>query len=81
MAKSFIIFLILALLRLSTAQSRPLSTTIGQQADDLQNIPFSSPESSLNDDECKRLDGEECLIMRSLAAHTDYIYTQENVAP
>ena len=38
-------------------------------------------ESSLNDDECKGLDGEECLIRRSLAAHADYIYTQENVAP
>ena len=106
--------MILTLLLLSTPQSRPLSTTIGEQADDPQNIPFSSPvsflsweimllvfycfsvhiftgfffcmltnlqESSLNDDECKGLDGEECLIRRSLAAHTDYIYTQENVAP
>ncbi|XWS69563.1 hypothetical protein CRYUN_Cryun04dG0189700 [Craigia yunnanensis] len=79
MAKSFI-FLILALLLLSTAQSRPLSTTIGQQADDPQ-IPFSSPEPSFIDDDCKSLDGEECLIRRSLAAHTDYIYTQENIAP
>ncbi|XVE91711.1 hypothetical protein REPUB_Repub01dG0034500 [Reevesia pubescens] len=74
MAKSFI-FLILALLLLtSTAQTRPISTTIG--------LPFSSSESSLIDDgECKDLDGEECLIRRSLAAHTDYIYTQENDAP
>ncbi|XWS34255.1 hypothetical protein CRYUN_Cryun21dG0024600 [Craigia yunnanensis] len=80
MAKS-LIFLILAFLLLYTAQCKPLSTTIGQQADEPQNIPFSSPETSLNDDDCKGLDGEECLIRRSLAAHTDYIYTQENVAP
>ncbi|XP_022775744.1 phytosulfokines 3-like [Durio zibethinus] len=79
MAKSFS-FLILALLLLSTAQTSPLSTTIGQQTDYSQ-IPFFSPESSFIDDECKGLDGEECLIRRSLAAHTDYIYTQENVAP
>ncbi|MBA0648090.1 hypothetical protein Gotur_006842 [Gossypium turneri] len=80
MAKSFF-FLILALLLLSTAQNRPLSTTNRQQADDPQ-MPFSSPESSFtDDDECKGLNGEECLIKRSLIAHTDYIYTQRNVGP
>ncbi|XP_022726912.1 phytosulfokines-like [Durio zibethinus] len=79
MAKSSI-FLVLALLLLSAAPSTPLSTTNGQHADDPQ-IPFSSPESSFIDDECKSLDGEECQIRRSLAAHTDYIYTQENNAP
>lgn len=120
MAKSFF-FLILALLLLSTAENRPLSTTNRQQADDPQ-MPFSSPVSFLSpentnivgfllfwrqdlslqlhlcslffvlrsflqessftdDDECKGLNGEECLIKRSLIAHTDYIYTQRNVGP
>ncbi|MBA0555906.1 hypothetical protein Golob_026054 [Gossypium lobatum] len=52
-----------------------------QQADDPQ-MPFSSPESSFtDDDECKSLNGEECLIKRSLIAYTDYIYTQRNVGP
>ncbi|XVF43326.1 hypothetical protein PTKIN_Ptkin02bG0031800 [Pterospermum kingtungense] len=76
MAKSFI-FLIMALLLLRvTAQSRPLSTPHSH-------TPVSSPESSLiGDDGCKSMDGdEECLIRRSLAAHTDYIYTQENDSP
>ncbi|KAE8657394.1 Detected protein of unknown function [Hibiscus syriacus] len=77
MTKSFII-LILALLLLSTAKARPLP----QQADDLQNLPFSSTESmSFIDGECGGLNDEECMIRRSLAAHTDYIYTQENDAP
>ncbi|KAE8730032.1 Phytosulfokines 1 [Hibiscus syriacus] len=78
MGKSFV-FLIMAFLLLSTAKTRPLSTSIGQQADNSQ-TPFS-PESSLVDDECKGLDGEECLVQRSLAAHTDYIYTQQNIVP
>ncbi|KAL4362811.1 hypothetical protein GQ457_04G010550 [Hibiscus cannabinus] len=78
MAKSFF-FLIMAFLLLSTAKTRPLSTSIGQQADDSQ-TPFS-PESSVTDDDCNGLDGEECLVKRSLAAHTDYIYTQQNIVP
>lgn len=42
----------------------------------------SLQESSFTDeDECKGLDGEECLIKRSLVAHTDYIYAQRNVGP
>ncbi|KAH1074333.1 hypothetical protein J1N35_026661 [Gossypium stocksii] len=74
MAKGFF-FLILALLLLSTAKARPLSN-------DLQKLPFSTPESiSFIDGECRGLIDEECMIRRSLAAHTDYIYTQENDAP
>ncbi|KAK5840150.1 hypothetical protein PVK06_009033 [Gossypium arboreum] len=42
----------------------------------------SLQESSFtDDDECRGLNGEECLIKRSLIAHTDYIYTQRNVGP
>ncbi|GMI75290.1 phytosulfokine 4 precursor [Hibiscus trionum] len=78
MPKSFV-FLIMAFLLLSAAKTRPLSTSIGHQADDSK-TPFS-PESSFIDDECKGLDGEECLVKRSLAAHTDYIYTQQNIVP
>ncbi|XP_021293424.1 phytosulfokines-like [Herrania umbratica] len=81
MAKSkTFVFLILALLLLSTAQSRLLPTSILQQGDEPQ-MPVSSPESSYSDDECNGLGGEECLIRRSLAAHTDYIYTQEKDEP
>ncbi|KAE8685730.1 Phytosulfokine [Hibiscus syriacus] len=78
MAKSSI-FLILALLLLpSIAQSRPL---FRQQAV-VPQTRLSSPGSGLVDDEeCKGLDGEECLVRRSLVAHTDYIYTQRNIGP
>ncbi|GMI99847.1 phytosulfokine 4 precursor [Hibiscus trionum] len=79
MPKCFIV-LILALLLLLAAKARPLPNTEEQQAD--QNLPFSSPESiSFIDGECGGLNDEECMIRRSLAAHTDYIYTQENDAP
>ncbi|OMO72200.1 Phytosulfokine [Corchorus olitorius] len=78
MAKIFIFF-ILGFLLLSSAQSRLLLSA----GDKNSQMPFSSTESSLNDEEmnCKGLDGEECLIKRSLVAHTDYIYTQENAGP
>lgn len=36
---------------------------------------------SFIDGGCRGLNDEECMIRRSLAAHTDYIYTQENDAP
>ncbi|KAL4383118.1 hypothetical protein GQ457_15G004430 [Hibiscus cannabinus] len=61
---------------------RSLPNTEEQQADELQNLPFSSPESmSFIDGDCGGLNDEECMVRRSLAAHTDYIYTQENDVP
>lgn len=30
-----------------------------------------------DDDACKGLKSEECLMRRSMVAHTDYIYTQD----
>ncbi|GMI89699.1 phytosulfokine 4 precursor [Hibiscus trionum] len=77
MAKNSIFLVLALLLLLSTAQSRPFSTTIRPQAQ----IPLSSPESSSVEDECKGLDGEECLMRRSVVVHTDYIYTQINIRP
>ncbi|KAL4281901.1 hypothetical protein GQ457_03G011420 [Hibiscus cannabinus] len=72
----------MAFLLPSTAQTRPLSTNNGQQTDNPQ-TPFSQKlqESSYIDDVCKGLDGEDCLVNRSLSAHTDYIYTQQNIVP
>ncbi|KAL2346499.1 hypothetical protein Fmac_000499 [Flemingia macrophylla] len=33
----------------------------------------------LDDESCERIDGrEECLMRRTLAAHVDYIYTQNH---
>ena len=31
----------------------------------------------MDDDDCRGLGSEECLIRRSTLAHTDYIYTQD----
>ncbi|KAE8663906.1 Phytosulfokines 2 [Hibiscus syriacus] len=79
MTKSFIILILALLLLSSTAKARPLEE---QRADDLQNLPFPSTEwMSFIDGQCGGLNDEECVIRRSLAAHTDYIYTQENDAP
>ena len=44
---------------------------------------FKQEESSINDDgSCSGLESaEECLIRRSMADHTDYIYTQDISGP
>jgi hypothetical protein len=44
---------------------------------------FMQEESSINDDgSCSGLESaEECLIRRSMADHTDYIYTQDISGP
>ncbi|KAK8529108.1 hypothetical protein V6N12_059899 [Hibiscus sabdariffa] len=67
----------MAFLLLSAAKTRPLSmsTSVGQQADGSQ-TPFS-PESSVIDDDCNGLDGEECLVKRqSLQAVASRFYPE-----
>ncbi|KAE8695971.1 Phytosulfokine [Hibiscus syriacus] len=65
-------FLVLTLLLVSTlsfaARSGPALHTAKIQGD--QGIAV--------DDNCDGLGEEECLMRRTLAAHVDYIYTQEH---
>ncbi|CAL8994808.1 unnamed protein product [Prunus brigantina] len=82
-----LIFLLGFLLLLSRAEARSMpAASILPESDpnaSSSNIPIrSSPieEPSLDvddDDACKGLNSEECLIRRSMVAHTDYIYTQD----
>ncbi|XP_041014185.1 phytosulfokines 3-like [Juglans microcarpa x Juglans regia] len=90
MATSITSFL-LVLLLLSSATARPLSTfltTTWAESDHLHMPPSPNPtllspeESGMDtDDGCRGLESEECLIRRSMVAHTDYIYTQDISEP
>ncbi|KAJ6891300.1 hypothetical protein NC651_024713 [Populus alba x Populus x berolinensis] len=82
-------FLMMVLFLLSSgAKSRSISATTWPEStppETSSRIPAgSSPEeSSINDDgSCSGLESaEECLIRRSMADHTDYIYTQDISGP
>nr|XP_023918626.1 phytosulfokines 3-like isoform X2 [Quercus suber] len=69
--------LFLVLLLLSSARARPLSFTTTTRPESNLHIP----ESSIVDGSCKGIGSEECLIRRSMLAHTDYIYTQAVKGP
>ncbi|PON74613.1 Phytosulfokine [Parasponia andersonii] len=70
----------MALFLLSSVETRPIQTTFSPPQDQYSNqflSGFSSPYLH-EEDGCKGLESEEnCLIRRSMAAHTDYIYTQD----
>ncbi|XP_065615609.1 phytosulfokines 3-like [Quercus suber] len=70
--------LFLVLLLLSSARARPLSFTTTTRPESNLHIP---EESSIVDGSCKGIGSEECLIRRSMLAHTDYIYTQAVKGP
>ncbi|KAG2702588.1 hypothetical protein I3760_06G097100 [Carya illinoinensis] len=90
MASSSITYFLLVLLLLSSARARPLSTflTTTWTESHLHMPPSPNPtllspeESGMDtDDGCRGLESEECLIRRSMVAHTDYIYTQDISGP
>ncbi|KAJ6899449.1 hypothetical protein NC652_025800 [Populus alba x Populus x berolinensis] len=82
-------FLMMVLFLLSSgAKSRSISATTWPEStppETSSHIPAgtSPEESSSNDDgSCSGLESaEECLIRRSMADHTDYIYTQDISGP
>ncbi|XP_057542661.1 phytosulfokines 3-like isoform X2 [Amaranthus tricolor] len=39
--------------------------------------PQQSNDISTNQDDCTSMEGEDCLMNKSMIAHTDYIYTQD----
>ncbi|KAL5759285.1 hypothetical protein ACOSQ2_018123 [Xanthoceras sorbifolium] len=86
MSKILTFFFFLALLVFSTTKARPLPAKTWQPSN--PHMPFpsnpigsSSEESSMDDDGCRGLASEECLMRRSMVAHTDYIYTQDVNGP
>ncbi|ERN18561.1 hypothetical protein AMTRI_Chr12g272540 [Amborella trichopoda] len=71
----FVIFVFSLFLLLSAAVSiRPEPT-----------IPHTTQQPGLGgeeiDESCENLNEEECLMRRTLVAHTDYIYTQKHNKP
>lgn len=38
-------------------------------------------EDEFDEESCKNIDQESCLMKRTLVAHTDYIYTQNHGQP
>lgn len=89
-----LILVVCAILFLSTANAiRSLATDknhilneSGILTEKSRNLPTGSPniEKQMNDVEesCNNVEEEEeCLMRRTLAAHVDYIYTQEHNRP
>ncbi|KAJ4710654.1 phytosulfokines 3-like [Melia azedarach] len=88
MSKSLSFFFILALFLLSTTECRLILNTTRKQyksadAPVSSNPTVSAPEVSISidGDDCSGLGSEECLLRKSMVAHTDYIYTQHINGP
>ncbi|CAF2046376.1 hypothetical protein BRARA_I03344 [Brassica rapa] len=77
MAKFTTIF-IMALLLCSTltyaARLTPMTTTSSSREDSVK----ETEGVKAAEENCKGIGEEECLIRRTLVAHTDYIYTQNH---
>ncbi|KAK4263670.1 hypothetical protein QN277_029054 [Acacia crassicarpa] len=86
MAKSVVLIFIISLV-LCVSEGRVISPDSDPHRS-VHNPPYlaaSSPEQSrhndFDDQLCKGLGREECLVRKTLAAHTDYIYTQDTNGP
>ncbi|XP_018437495.1 phytosulfokines 3 [Raphanus sativus] len=77
MAKFTTIF-IMALLLCSTltyaARLTPTTTTFSSREDSVKETEGDKAE----EESCEGIEEDECLIRRTLVAHTDYIYTQNH---
>ncbi|KAA8529261.1 hypothetical protein F0562_033940 [Nyssa sinensis] len=87
MANSFFFYIIALLLLSSHAKARPIPTTTWPDSNPHESPSSSVPskpspeEASIEDDGCRDLESEWCLIRRSMVDHTDYIYTQDINGP
>ncbi|CAO2830430.1 unnamed protein product [Amaranthus hypochondriacus] len=74
MARYSTTFLIIALLFFSSTfiyAARPLPASHNQKAEIKESMKMDDVES------CGEVNEEECLMRRTLVAHTDYIYTNQ----
>ncbi|KAF3778802.1 Phytosulfokines 3 [Nymphaea thermarum] len=78
MARRLLLFIV-AFLLVSSAfvAARPMPTTIPSSS--LTDTQLPSVEEA--EESCENLEDEDCLIRRTLVAHTDYIYTQNKGHP
>ncbi|CAH2064590.1 unnamed protein product [Thlaspi arvense] len=78
MTYKFTTIFIMALLLCSTltyaARLTPMTTTASSKDISVKEIE----EDKVEEESCKGIGEEECLIRRTLVAHTDYIYTQNH---
>ncbi|GMP58397.1 hypothetical protein CsSME_00022078 [Camellia sinensis var. sinensis] len=81
-------FFITTLLLLSYAEARPISiTTTITVPESNPHGPASLPmtpsteEASIEDEGCRDLESEWCLMRRSMIDHSDYIYTENTSEP
>ncbi|KAJ8637158.1 hypothetical protein MRB53_011425 [Persea americana] len=77
----FFLILVLLLSKASTATARSLPKTDPQAPVYTTTDTPSSLDSSINGDECDGRETEECRMRMLMAAHTDYIYTQDTKDP
>ncbi|PKA65966.1 Phytosulfokines 2 [Apostasia shenzhenica] len=72
-----LIALILSLSIARAARPHPMEKTISAEG-----ASYGDQNNAVNvDDQCEGVEEEECLMRRTLAAHTDYIYTQGKTSP
>ncbi|KAL5753174.1 hypothetical protein ACOSQ2_023681 [Xanthoceras sorbifolium] len=75
--KVAVIFMIIALFLFST-----LTNAARPEPSTANNFPAKTQHGEMKnevvEESCEGVAEEECLMRRTLAAHTDYIYTQKN---
>ncbi|KAL1195040.1 Phytosulfokines 3 [Cardamine amara subsp. amara] len=77
MAKFTAIFIISLLLCSTLSYAARMTPTI-TTASSSENSVKEIEEDKVEEESCNGIGEEECLIRRTLVAHTDYIYTQKH---
>ncbi|XP_030538886.1 phytosulfokines-like [Rhodamnia argentea] len=80
MAKITTLFLtsLLLLSAISSCFARPEPVLLDVAPVESNRMGVTTERHELSDENCGGLGEEECLVRRTLAAHIDYIYTQEH---
>ncbi|OIW12847.1 hypothetical protein TanjilG_24780 [Lupinus angustifolius] len=66
------------LLVTSTHASRPAPASSLHISNNSQNKIFEEESVNMEESSCEGIAEEDCLMRRTLAAHTDYIYTDKH---
>ncbi|XP_057443582.1 phytosulfokines-like [Lotus japonicus] len=87
MARWYTIFIISVLL-LSASEGRSLLSSTSPDSSSERPVSSSHITASLDQtwlngdgDACKGLDKTQCVVKRTMVAHTDYVYTQDINGP
>lgn len=69
---------------LKPGSSNPVITSVNSKSmeDKMMNVHKQKlKEEEVDEEWCENIDEEDCLMKRTLVAHTDYIYTQSHGKP